>query len=148
MKKLTGSTLVQKEALLLVSLVFIVGFLIFVLVSGVYKENFFALLIPIFMGAVAFILYKRKLSDVSYEVIDYGDYLLFKRGDSSQLVDFNEIKRVYGEKGKPERIIVELKESGTIGKRLVFAVPERIFQYTENPLVVELRERMEATSKS
>lgn len=111
MRKLTGSTLVQKEALLLVSLVFIVVFLIFVLVSGVYKENLFALLIPIFVSAVAFILYKRKLSDLSSEVIDYGEYLLFKKGGTSQLVDFNEIKHVYGEKGNRKESLLSLKKA-------------------------------------
>ncbi|MGF1704099.1 hypothetical protein L4D09_27825 [Photobacterium makurazakiensis] len=142
MRRLSGSTLVKKEALLFFSIVFIVIFLTFVLISEVYKEQIIALIIPIFMIAVIFILYKSKLSDLSYEVIDYGDYLLFKKGDVSQLVDFSEIRHVYGEKGKPERIIIELKEKGNLGRCLVFAVPERFFQYTENPIVVELRGRV------
>ncbi|MDD1830246.1 hypothetical protein LRP52_49955, partial [Photobacterium sp. ZSDE20] len=118
-------------------------YLVMVLITEAYLESLYSVLIPIFVSVVAFFLFKVKVSDLSDEVLDYGDYLLFRKGKTTQLIHFDEIISVYSERGSPERIIINLRTEGNIGKKLVFTPPSRLHQYTENPIAVELIARVE-----
>src|SRR5262249_27875281 len=126
------------------------GFLIFILVgvasSGEALSMFF--IVPIVMGVFGFALFKRLVWDLADEVLDAGNYLIFKRGDKEQVVKLEDIINIsYTQMSSPERVTVHVRSSGPIGKELAFSVPVRFNPFSKSPIVSELIERVDKAKR-
>ena len=138
MRNLSGPTFFYKILFPSAVIVFLTPLLIFSIVSEAYLESIDLILIPMFIICVGVHIYRNYIWDLADEVLDYGDYLLFRRGKLSQLVHLSEIVNIDSRHGSPERIIIRLREKGAIGKELVFMPSVRLVQSKINPIAEEL----------
>jgi hypothetical protein len=78
------------------------------------------------------------------EVYDEGESLLFRKGSKKQRVQLKDIINVsYAQMNSPERVVIQVRTGGEIGKELVFNPPMRFNPFSKNPIIVELIERVD-----
>lgn len=103
------------------------------------------LLVPAMMAVFGLFLFKRLVWDLADEVYDHGDSLEFHKGGKVQRVYLKDIINIdCSSMRSPERIVVNTRSEGPIGKELVFCPPMRLLTFTRNPLAQELIERVDA----
>jgi hypothetical protein len=144
MQKISGSTFYFKKLFPTVWFGFLFIFFIISLSSGASQESFMFLIVPIFMAVFGFILFKKLVWDLSDEVIDEGECLLFKKGSKEQRVYFKDMININHQMSSPEKITIHSRESGDLGKELSFNPPMRFNPLSKNTLYVELIERMDS----
>ena len=77
-------------------------------------------------------------------VYDEGDSLLFRKGGKEQRVALKDIINInYTHMNSPERVVVQTRTDGAIGKELVFNPPMRFNPFSRNPIITELIERID-----
>lgn len=144
MKKISGSTFYFKK--LFPSIWF--GFLAFILVTSFHGEaasgSILFLIFPVIMAIFGYVFFKNLVWDLADEVYDEGESLLFLKGGKEQRVLLKDIINVsHAQMNSPERVILQLRYEGTIGKELVFNPPMRFNPFSKNPIVTELIERVD-----
>ena len=97
------------------------------------------LVMPLFMAAFGFVLFKKMVWDLADAVYDYQDYLLFRKGNIEQKVFLKDIVNInFTHMSAPERVVVQVRNEGPIGKELAFSLPHRFKFFSKSPLVQEL----------
>lgn len=146
MKRISGSTFYFKKLFPTVWFGFLAFFLVTALMSGASKESFIFLAAPIFMAAFGYFLFKKMLWDLADEVYDEGDSLLFRKDGKEQRVKLNEIVNIsHAPMSSPERIVLQVRHEGAIGKELAFNPPMRFNFFSKNPIITDLIERVDRT---
>lgn len=147
MKKISGSTLYYKK--IFPTIWFgLLGFMIILqLASG--KASFFTLIFPLAMAAFGFVLFRKLVWDLVDEAYDYGDALLFRNGEVEQKVELSEIINIdYTDMSAPERVTVHCRNSGSLGKEIVFTLPTRFNPFSKSPVVRDLIERVDTSRRA
>lgn len=144
MKKISGYTFYFKKLFPSVWFGFLAFFLITSVLSGASSESFMFLVVPIFMAIFGFILFKKIVWDLADEVYDEGASLLFRKSGKEQRVAFKDIINInYANMSSPERVVIQIRSDGAIGKELAFNPPMRFNPFSKNPIVAELIERVD-----
>ena len=144
MRKISGSNVYFKKILPFIWFGFLGFFIVTTVESGAAGKSIMFSIMPIFMGVFGFFLFKRLVWDLVDEVYDTGDELLFRKGGTEQRVKLRDIVNIDSSRmNSPERITINVRNEGPLGKELVFNPPMRFFTYTRNPLVTELIERVD-----
>lgn len=142
MKKISGNTFYFKR--LFPALWF--GFLAFFLISSTIEgfESPMFLIMPVVMSIFGFFLFKKRVWNLVDEVHDKGDELIFRKGSKEQRVKLNDIINIdCTHINSPVRVVVHTRTAGKIGKELAFRLPVRFNQFSKNPIVRELIERVD-----
>ncbi|WP_308367665.1 MULTISPECIES: hypothetical protein [unclassified Microbulbifer] len=144
MKKISGSTFYFKKLFPSLWFGFLAIFLFTSLVSGAAKESLLSLSVPIIMAIFGVVLFKDLVWDLADEVFDEGDSLLFRKGGKEQRVYLNEVINVsYVKMSSPEKIVIQVRSNGAIGKELAFNPPIRLNPFSKNPIAEELIDRVD-----
>ncbi len=103
-----------------------------------------SLSVPIIMAIFGVVLFKDLVWDLADEVFDEGDSLLFRKGGKEQRVYLNEVINVsYVKMSSPEKIVIQVRSNGAIGKELAFNPPIRLNPFSKNPIAEELIDRVD-----
>ncbi|TLU84749.1 MAG: hypothetical protein FDX30_05500 [Chlorobium sp.] len=144
MKKISGSNVYFKKVFPFLWFGFLAFFFVTSLESGAGCNSVMFYIIPIFLTVFGYFLFKRLVWDLVDEVYDLGDELLFRKGGTEQHVKLRDIVNIdCAPMNSPERITVNVRHEGPLGKELVFNPPMRMFTFTRNPLIKELIERVD-----
>ncbi|NTW99510.1 MAG: hypothetical protein HGB35_06215 [Geobacteraceae bacterium] len=144
MRKISGSNVYFKKILPFIWFGFLGFFIVTTVESGAAGKSIIFSIMPIFMGLFGFFLFKWLVWDLVDEVYDTGDELLFRKGGTEQRVKLRDIVNIDSSRmNSPERITINVRNEGPLGKELVFNPPMRFFTYIRNPLVTELIERVD-----
>jgi hypothetical protein len=144
MKKISGSTFYFKKLFPSIWFGFLAFFLITSLAAGAANESLMFLVVPVFMAVFGFFFFKKKLWDLADEVYDEGESLLFRKGGKEQRVQLKDIINIsYAQMNSPERVVLQVRSDGAIGKELAFNPPMRFNPFSKNPIITELIERVD-----
>ncbi len=144
MKKISGSTFYFKKLFPTLWFGFLAIFFVTSLSAGAAEEPIMFLVMPVFMGLFGYFFFKKMLWDLADEVYDEGESLLFRKGNKEQRVHLKEIINIsYAQFNSPERVVLQVRSDGAIGKELAFMPPMRFNFFSKNPLVTELIERVD-----
>jgi hypothetical protein len=142
MTKISGWTTFYKKIFPVIMFGFVLVILLMGAVSGVSGPEYY--LVPIGMCVFIYFLLRRMIWDLVDEVYDAGDYLVFKNDGREQRVQLEEITEIdYQNITSPERVTVHCRNEGTLGNKLVFCLPPRLFKLRKSSVVTELIERVE-----
>ncbi len=101
------------------------------------------------MGFMGFMMFKKMLWDLADEVYDYGDSLLFRKGQLEQQVELKDITNIdYAHLSSPERVVIHTRLKGAIGNELAFSLPMRFNIFKKSPYVRELVERVDESKNT
>lgn len=103
---------------------------------------------PISMAIFGLVFFKFTSWNLADEVIDEGDALLFCKGSKRQKVYLKDILNIYLIGGRPEQLCLQVRSEGEIGKRLTFMPPYNFNPLVENPVVKDLKARIELAKKA
>lgn len=144
MKKISGSTFYFKKLFPSIWFGFLAIFLITSLAGGAAEASIMFLLMPIFMAAFGFFLFKKLVWDLADEVYDEGEALVFRKDGKEQRVQLKDIINIsYAQTNSPERVVLQVRSQGAIGKELAFNPPMRFKPFSKNPIIIELIERVD-----
>ncbi|WP_444927653.1 hypothetical protein ACJJI4_07860 [Microbulbifer sp. TRSA002] len=144
MKKISGSTFYFKKIFPSIWFGFLVLFVAASISGGAVKDSFMFLVMPIFMAVFGFFFLKKLLWSLADEVYDEGESLLFQKGSKRQRVQLKDIINVnYAQMNAPERIVLQVRTEGDIGKELAFIPPMRLNFFSKSPIVVDLIDRVD-----
>ncbi len=107
-------------------------------------------LAPVLLLAVGYFVVRRLVSDLADEVYDEGDALRVRFGSDEERIPLANIINVsYAGLTNPQRITLTLRTPGRFGRQVTFSPPRRLFGglFTDNPLVSELIERVDAARR-
>lgn len=115
-----------------------------VLIAGDDPFRLFVIMIAIILGGVAYFLFKKNTWILVDEVYDGGDHLLCIKNGKEKKVIFSDIEYVsHIITRSPEKIKLHLMEDRGLGKVLTFILPLRSNRTSENPLVIDLKKRVD-----
>lgn len=144
MKKISGSTFYFKKLFPSVWFGFLAFFVINGASSGVMSGSFMFVVVPALMAVFGFIFFKKLLWDLADEVYGEGDSLLFRKGSKEQRVFLKDIVNIrHAPMQSPERVVIQVRSGGAIGKELVFNPPMRLNIFSENTLVSDFINRVD-----
>ena len=144
MKKISGSTFYFKKFFPSVWFGFLAIFLVTSMAGGASEESMMFLVVPVFMAVFGFFFFKKQLWDLADEVYDEGESLLFRKGGKEQRVQLKDIINIsYAQMNSPERVVLQVRSEGAIGKELAFNPPMRFNPFSKNPIITELIERVD-----
>ncbi|WP_444907563.1 hypothetical protein ACJJIR_05345 [Microbulbifer sp. SSSA008] len=144
MKKISGSTFYFKKLFPSIWFGFLSFFLVTSLAAGAAQESIMFLVVPVIMAVFGFFFFKKLLWDLADEVYDEGDSLLFRKGGQEQRVLLKDIINIsYAQMSSPERVVLQIRSDGAIGKELAFNPPMRFNPFSRNPVITELIERVD-----
>jgi hypothetical protein len=144
MKQISGATFYFKKLFPTVWFGFLAIFLATSLLSGATSESFMFLVVPIFMAVFGFALFKKMIWDLADEVYDEGETLLFRKSGKEQRVHLRDIINIsYAQMNSPERVVLQVRSEGAIGKELAFNPPMRFNPFSKNPIITDLIERVD-----
>lgn len=109
-----------------------------------------ALIAPLAMAAIFYLVFKRLVFDLADEVIDDGDALRVRFGEEIERVPLGEIINVsYSGITNPPRITHTLRNAGRFGREVSFAPQQGFLSplFRPNPLVGDLIERVDAARR-
>jgi len=109
-----------------------------------------ALIAPLAMAVIFYLVFKRLVFDLADEVIDDGDALRVRFGEEVERVPLGEIINVsYSGITNPPRITLTLRNAGRFGREVSFAPQQGFLSplFRPNPLVGDLIERVDAARR-
>lgn len=116
------------------------------ILDGTAVEDPTFLLAPIFMIVVGAFLMYFLIWDLADEVLDGGDYLVFKRGSQEERIALTNVMNVnVSNNSNPPRITLRLVTPGEFGTSVAF-LPARPFSlnpFAKNPIGEELIVRVD-----
>jgi len=149
MKKISGSTFYFKKLFPSVWFGFLAVFIISAASSGAMNESFMFMVVPTFMAIFGFIFFKKVLWDLADEVYDQGESLLFRKGGKEQKIYLKDIINIsHAQMQSPERVVVQFRSEGAIGKELVFNLPMRFNLFSKSPIVSDLIDRVDRAKRT
>lgn len=109
-----------------------------------------ALLFPVAMGGLIWLVLRRVVFDLADEVLDEGDALLVRFGRETERIPLGQIINLsYTPLMNPARVTLTLRQPGRFGREVSFASKRPLFAglLGRNPLVDELIERVDAARR-
>jgi len=109
-----------------------------------------ALIAPLVLAVIFYLLLKRLVFDLADEVIDEGDALRVRFGEEVERVPLGEIINVsYSGITNPPRITLTLRSAGRFGREITFSPQQGFFSplFRPNPLVGDLIERVDVARR-
>jgi len=109
-----------------------------------------ALIAPLAMGVIFYLVFRRLVFDLADEVIDDGDALRVRFGEEVERVPLGEIINLsYSGITNPPRITLTLRNAGRFGREVSFAPQQGFLSplFRPNPLVGDLIERVDAARR-
>jgi hypothetical protein len=109
-----------------------------------------ALIAPLAMAVIFYLLLKRLVFDLADEVTDEGDALRVRFGEEVESVPLAQIINVsYSGVTNPPRITLTLRNAGRFGREITFSPLQRFLSplFRPNPLVGDLIERVDAARR-
>jgi len=148
MKQISGSTFLSKKLAPTMLLIFLGSFVILPFLPGGNNPFPFFILLPLAMIGLVFILFRKIIWDVADAVYDNGDELIFRKGRKEQSVKLNDIINIsYSRFYSNRKIKVHVKSSGEIGNVLSFWLPVSVVPLKDNPVLIELLQRVDRARK-
>jgi hypothetical protein len=118
--------------------------------GGAHAPPWPALVMPLAMGVIFYVVLRRLVFDLADEVVDEGDALRVRFGADEERIPLAEIINVsYSGITNPPRITLTLRTAGRFGREVTFS-PQQSFLsplLRPNPLVNELIERVDAARR-
>lgn len=109
-----------------------------------------ALVIPLVVGVIIYVVLRRLVFDLADEVVDVGDALLVRFGEEQERIPLGEIINVsYAGITNPPRVTLTRRSAGRFGREVSFS-PQQSFLsplFRPNPLINELIERVDAARR-
>ena len=103
------------------------------------------IIVPIFMTAIGYVVFKNMILDLVDEVWDAGDTLVVRNKGQDEPIALADIINVsYSPLVNPPRVTLTLRTPGTFGDKVAFCVAKRMWQFSSNPMVDELIRRVDA----
>jgi hypothetical protein len=109
-----------------------------------------ALIAPLVLAVIFYLLLKRLVFDLADEVTDEGDALRVRFGEEVERVPLGEIINVsYSGITNPPRITLTLRSAGRFGREITFSPLQGFLSplFRPNPLVDDLIERVDAARR-
>jgi hypothetical protein len=107
------------------------------------------LIVPVMMGVVGYLLFRRLLFDLVDEVWDDGEALVARNGGVEQRIPLHSIINVgFSTLTRPERVTLRLGESGPLGPEVTFMPPLRFVSFGRNPVIDELIGRVDRARRA
>jgi len=104
-----------------------------------------ALMVPIFMIAVGYVLMKKLIFDLADEVWEEGDTLVVKKSGQEERIALSDIKNVnYSVMTSPPRVVLSLRRPSVFGDQVAFCAPIRFIPFATSPIIDDLIERIDA----
>jgi hypothetical protein len=104
-----------------------------------------ALIVPIIMLVIGFVLMKKMIFDLADEVWDDGDALVVKKSGQEQRIALRDIKNVnYSTMTSPPRVVLSLRRPTVFGDQVAFCAPIRFVPFATSPIIDDLIERIDA----
>ncbi|MEM7430534.1 MAG: hypothetical protein AAF351_01215 [Pseudomonadota bacterium] len=129
--------------------IFVIGVFVGVMVMMLTADNVaWPMIAAIGMaGIIAALVFKKFVWDLVDEVYDGGDHLVFRDRGIEQKVALRDIQNIgYVGYTSPRRVTVTCRNSGKLGKELVFMPPVRVSlnPFSTPAMVTDLIERVDA----
>jgi len=126
-RKISGSTLWYKKLFPVVWFGFLGSMtLIMILPVAAGDVSPMGVVIPVVMAVFGYFMFRNLVWDLCDEVFDAGEELIFIKGDKKQHVKLSDIINIsYNHMMSPERVVINSRVGGAIGKELVFCLPKR-----------------------
>lgn len=113
-------------------------------VEGAVAQSLMFVLVPVLMLILAYIYFNHFIRDLIDDVYDEGDSLLFRKGDKEQRVFLKDIVNInHRTINALERIEIQVRTDGELGKLLAFTPPMRMNHLVKPPIVTDLIERVD-----
>jgi hypothetical protein len=106
------------------------------------------LLAPVAMAIFGYFIMKKLVFDLVDEVLDAGDALVIRNGDTEERVALSDIINVsYTQLTNPPRVTLSLRNPTQFGDRVTFCAPVRLSPlkaFSPHPAIDELIKRVDA----
>ena len=103
-----------------------------------------SVVMPVFMAIFGFFFFRKFIWDLADEVYDEGEFLVFRKGNKEQIVELKDVINIsYAQMSSPERVVLQVRSEGAIGKQLAFNAPMRFNPFLSNSMIIELIERVD-----
>ncbi|MDT0630090.1 hypothetical protein [Alteromonas sp. W364] len=143
MKKVSTSPFFFKKVFPVFWLGFVFLFFIVSIALGAYEKSIMFVVAPIIMIVFGVILFKKLVWDLCDEVIDEGESLLIKKGKLEQRVLLKDVVNINHQLSSPERVVLSVRTSGSIGKELAFIPLMHMRIFSKNKHVIKLIQRVD-----
>ena len=144
MKRLTSRvTYYQKKIFPAFWFGFLGLFVCVALVTGAVNSSLglIFILVPAFMAAIGYVIMKKLVFDLIYEVYDEGETLLFRDKGKEVRVNLADIKNVsYSWMVSPPRVTLSIRYMTELGDKLSFSPPA---SFIKNKDIEELIDRID-----
>jgi hypothetical protein len=105
-------------------------------------------ILPVFMGAIGYFVFRTLLADLVDEVIDEGQTLLVRnRGREDRIALADVVNVNHSQLSNPERITLQLRYESAFGHKITFTPRTRIWRFSTNPIAADLIERVDAARR-
>ena len=144
MKKISGSTFYFKKVFPGIWFGLLALFLTISLATGEGERSTMSVVMPVFMAIFGFFFFRKFIWDLADEVYDEGEFLVFRKGNKEQIVELKDVINIsYAQMSSPERVVLQVRSEGAIGKQLAFNAPMRFNPFLSNSMIIELIERVD-----
>ena len=110
------------------------------------------LIMPVLMGVIGYVVFRRLIFDLVDEVWDDGTALIVKNGGVEERVSLSNVINIsHSSLTRPERVTLRLRDAGSLGKEITFLPPFRLVWFrwfSRNPIVDELIERVDRARRA
>ena len=106
------------------------------------------LLAPIFIGVIAFFVFKKLIFDLVDEVWDAGDALIVRNKGQEERIALSDIMNVsYSPFVNPPRVTLSLTRPTMFGDKISFCAPVRFVPFSTSPVIDDLIKRVDAARR-
>jgi hypothetical protein len=126
------------------------GILTFIVVSLLlasgrnHGTNLPAVIAPIVMAALGYVIFRQLIFNLVDEVWDDGDALLVRNAGVEERIPFANIINVgCSSMSRPQRVTLTLRQPGLFGKEITFSGPSRFLPFARSPIIDDLIERVD-----
>ena len=103
-----------------------------------------AVVIPIVMALLGYVLMRHLVFDLVDEAWDAGDYLVFKNKGVEEIVRLENIVNVSSPTlMNPPRVTLTLRTPSRLGKEITFSPPPSLNPFKKSPIIDELIQRVD-----
>jgi hypothetical protein len=108
-----------------------------------------AVLAPVFMAVVGYLVMKHLVFDLVDEVWDAGQVLIVRNGGREDRVDLRDVVNVsYTIATNPRRVTLTLRRPSGFGPEISFVPPATWNPFARSPIVAELIERVDEARRA
>lgn len=141
----SGQTFFYKKIFPVIWYGALVAIAVAALATGTWKAQPQAVLAPVLMMLVGYLVMPRYTFNLADKVLDGGSFLLVRKGLVKQRIALEDIVDVHVSRNdNPPRLTLKLRVPGRLGEQVVF-IPKGLVlvPFCKHPLGAELAERVE-----